>query len=608
MTKSFQPNPRLLQLLIGSNLYASPEACIRELIQNSWDAIQLRKHAGDGKGGSIQVSYSTKGRWFEITDDGFGMDLHAIENSFLEIGQNKLDVLEQGSRDIQVGYFGIGILSVFLVADKFRVSTRALDEKNGGFTFEITSVEDPLVFSNDVPTRVGTSIRVFLKSESPLDPDSIPLYVSNYVRHVDGIKILSIDDGAEHALRSRWVTDELSDVHAHNVRETVHMPELRNSRFAVHPALKSDTGTLCNEITICNAGFLAESSVHDLLPHPTVGMFGEIDLAPNVLTIGMSRERIQRDENWARIGKMLQDLFISFAIDELNRGHLQASNDLDSPEVKRNLLLWYHYLPKEEPFGGLHTIIESRVFETVPFTIAERSDSSLARILSKAPKSSKLFFRDTSRRSQRTEHIDDEGLPIRISQEIQDSVSVGALRANGYSIVELGAIQVNLHTGNTTNSYQVYEHELVRKCLSGKGVQLSNISEATEAEMDLRTIERLPMLNDAFHSERRFRFASIPDSNRRTITDSTGTKYLNVRNDEIRDILPVIPQAISNPLKSRLLDAYLSIANFEFYEARQILRELLMSGDLSSLANADTAPFTAELFRALIEDIVREQQ
>ena len=105
MPKRFEPNRRLLRLLVGSNLYGSPDACIRELVQNSWDAIQLRKTTGDGQGGVIHLYYSLRDRWFEVIDDGIGMDLDIVENSFLEIGQDKIDVLHRGTRDTQIGYF-----------------------------------------------------------------------------------------------------------------------------------------------------------------------------------------------------------------------------------------------------------------------------------------------------------------------------------------------------------------------------------------------------------------------------------------------------------------------------------------------------------------------
>ena len=93
MAKRFEPHRRLLTTLIGSNLYGASDACVRELLQNAWDATQLRKLNFDGQGGEITVRYSESEGWFEVIDDGIGMDQKTIEDSFFEIGQDKLDVL-----------------------------------------------------------------------------------------------------------------------------------------------------------------------------------------------------------------------------------------------------------------------------------------------------------------------------------------------------------------------------------------------------------------------------------------------------------------------------------------------------------------------------------
>ena len=601
MPKRFVPNRRLLQILVGSSLYGSPGACIRELVQNSWDAIQLRKQTGDGKGGIIQLRYSERSRWFEVIDDGIGMDLKTVEDSFLEIGQDKFDVLNRGTRETQIAYFGIGILSIFLIADKFQVATRLLDPDADGIRFEIAGIDDDLELLDEPYSEVGTCIKVFLRRDGAFNVSSIPEVLSNYARHVEGVTIHSVDDDTHSSLAKRWVTDDVANVAASYV-----VPRVVSSRFAFSPALRAHVDALSSEITICNAGFLTETAAHDLLPLSTVGLIGEIDVVPNSLTMGMSREKIQRDETWTKLGLDLQQVFTQFAFDELTTGSLRAGTELEMQEVKRNILLWYRYLPNTEPFGYLYSTIENRIFTTIPFPVQGRSPMTLERLLETGRNADKLYFRDVSRNTERTERIDDEGLPIRISQEIKDSIRVGALRARGFDVIELGTIPVNVRNGNSVQAHQIPEQELLSKCLESHGRRLMNITEATEADMDLRSIEKLPMLNDALSIGRGFRFASVPDSTRRVISDSTGVKYFNLRNADVQEILEVIPGAISNPLRSRLLDAYLQLETFQFRAVRQILRELLTQSDLVSLATAETAPFTRDHLASLIKALRSE--
>lgn len=605
MPKRFEPNRRLLKILVGSNLYGAPDACVRELLQNSWDSIQLRQSSGDGHRGMIKINYSVRNRWFEVVDDGIGMDERVVEKNFLEIGQDKLDVLQQGTRDTQIGYFGIGILSIFLVAERFEVTTRKLDSESGAIRFEVTGIDDEIEYTNPDTQDFGTRIKIFLSDSRQFKIESIPEYVSNYARHVQGITIFSADDEENTSLKDRWVTDEFDDTETEITLQS-DISELLGCRFAINPALRADKGALSSYITICNAGFLAEERVQDLLPLPELGMIGEIDLVPNALTMGMSRERVQRNERWRKMGVKIQDTLVRFARKELNDGRMRRVDAMDSIEVKRNILLWYHHIPKSQPFSLLHSEIEERVFETVSFGVADRSPSTLARIIEGSNGVGKLYYREIGRGAQTVERIDDEGVPIRITQEIRDSIRVGALRANGFDVVELGSIQVSVDSGASVQSLQVREVELVSKCLTGRGVSLVNIAAADASDMDLRSIERLPVLNDALAVGDGLRFADIPESKRRVIMDSTGIKYINLRNDDVRSILEVVPRAVSNPLRSRLLDAYLKLEMFQFSEARTILRDLLTAPDLDVLANVDTAPFTEKHIGSLIAQLLLE--
>ena len=598
MPKRFEPNRRLLELLVGSNLYGAPDACIRELVQNSWDAIQLRKLTGDGGGGKISLRYSEREHWFEVIDDGIGMDLDTVENSFLEIGQDKLDVMNRGTRDMQIGYFGIGILSIFLVADKFEVGTKQFNSTSPGLRFQISGLNEEMVIGDKPYDEIGTCIRIFLRTDGKFDVSSIPTSLQTYARHVEGINIVSVDTNTDYSLADLWVTDGLD-----SVRSTYAIPGVASSRLTLSPALRSHTGTLSSEITICNAGFLAEAAVHDLLPLSAVGLVGEIDLLPNTLTMGMSRERIQRDDHWAELGLSLQDVFIKLAQDELASESFSENAPPDFPEMKRALLLWYKYLPATGSFASLYAAVEQKIFSSIAFPVQGRRSMTLSGLLEQGHNSEKLYFRDVSKGGQLTENIDDEGLPIRISQEIRDSIRVSALRARGFDVIELEAVQVNMRRKNTVQTYNILEQELVAKCLDRNNGRLINITDAPESDMDLTGIDKLPILNDALSIGAGFRFVSVPDSKRRVIADSTGAKYINLRNAEVQEILELIPGAISNPLRSRLLDAYLQLEIYQLFSARTILRELLSEKDLSSLASAETAPFTKRHMERLINSL-----
>ena len=376
--------------------------------------------------------------------------------------------------------------------------------------------------------------------------------------------------------------------------------------MGISPALAKQTGTLASTVTVCNAGFLAERDVRDLIPTAALGLVGEIDLQPDTLNIGMSRDRLQRDSRWVKLGADLEVAFVAFVLNELAVGSLRAADSVDSEEVKRTLILWYHYLPEAESFVELREVLERRIFETVPFGVADQKMTTLQNLCSEPKDGNKLFYREIGRRTQRTEHMDDDGLPIRITQEIRDSVRVEALRAKGFSVIEFGHIQVNIHNANAVETQQIPESHPVKTCLGKRGVALINIAEASDADMDLRSIERLPVLRDALAVDGGLRFAEVGDSRRRVVTDSAGIKYLNLKNPDVRRVLAAVPAAIGNPLRRRLLDAYLKLEEYQFAAVRAVLVELLAAEDLEALASGTNAPFTERYVDALVKDLLKD--
>lgn len=137
-TRGFQTEVKeLLQLMIHS-LYSNPEIFLRELISNASDACdKLRFEAvsddalyeGD-ESLRIRVSFDETAKTVTIEDNGIGMNRdEVIENigtiarsgtkAFIQkLGQDK-------SKDLsQIGQFGVGFYSAFIVADEVTLTTR----------------------------------------------------------------------------------------------------------------------------------------------------------------------------------------------------------------------------------------------------------------------------------------------------------------------------------------------------------------------------------------------------------------------------------------------------------------------------------------------------
>ena len=136
----------ILELFMGERLYSNPYAFIRELLQNSIDAVRLRKalHPKEEFDDTIEITTwkdASGFLWIKINDSGVGMDEEIIHDYFLRVGRSyyrSAEVQADLSRSgvtarggfAAISRFGVGILSCFTVADTVEVSTRRL-YKNG---------------------------------------------------------------------------------------------------------------------------------------------------------------------------------------------------------------------------------------------------------------------------------------------------------------------------------------------------------------------------------------------------------------------------------------------------------------------------------------------
>ena len=226
---------RIIELLTGKNLYSDPCVFVRELLQNSIDAILWRGendssfnakehgkitittwHDGDGQG------------WFKIEDNGTGMDENIIEKYFLKAGRSYYDS-DDFRRDKKnssnksnykpISRFGIGILSCFLSDsdNKLEVSTKRYSNGSKAIRLSVTGLNGLYKLATTeqdrsdwqkMPvqkgekeeyfrTEPGTTICVGMNLFSLGDYRSIKEVVDKYVQFPDIIIEYHGFDGAE---------------------------------------------------------------------------------------------------------------------------------------------------------------------------------------------------------------------------------------------------------------------------------------------------------------------------------------------------------------------------------------------------------------------------
>ncbi|MCI9539473.1 MAG: HSP90 family protein [Lachnospiraceae bacterium] len=159
---NFQVDLKGIIRLLSDNLYSSDNVFLRELLQNSVDAIQARKKAETGfKEGKITVKYQPGKNSAKLvfSDNGVGLDKEEIHSFLSVIGQSS-----KRSEEVRknfIGQFGIGLLSCFLVTNEIVVVTRSA---KGGQAYQWVGHSDGTYQITEYAKKVeaGTEVQIKL--------------------------------------------------------------------------------------------------------------------------------------------------------------------------------------------------------------------------------------------------------------------------------------------------------------------------------------------------------------------------------------------------------------------------------------------------------------
>ena len=116
---------RILQILT-SEIYDSPNALLRENVQNAYDAILMHPSHRATDFAEAMIDVSINENTLRISDNGIGMDEGVLRNNFWKAGSSgkRTDAARESG---VVGTFGIGAMANFGVSTALTVETRHVD-------------------------------------------------------------------------------------------------------------------------------------------------------------------------------------------------------------------------------------------------------------------------------------------------------------------------------------------------------------------------------------------------------------------------------------------------------------------------------------------------
>lgn len=177
---------RMIELL-ASQIYPSPFALLRENVQNAFDAIMLRRHAGQTFEAAVSVIIEP--HRIVVSDNGIGMSRQELRDHFWRAGSSSKNNDAARAAGV-VGTFGIGAMANFGIADRLEVvSESALTMQRTRCVAEratLSVTEDCISFVDEPVTgNPGSEVTATLQSGNTLNVEEAINYIAEFVRFVD---------------------------------------------------------------------------------------------------------------------------------------------------------------------------------------------------------------------------------------------------------------------------------------------------------------------------------------------------------------------------------------------------------------------------------------
>jgi molecular chaperone HtpG len=199
-TLGFQTEVEPLLHLMTHSLYSNKEIFVRELVSNASDAVdklrfKVLEHPEFYQGDTdlkLQIAIDKDKRCLVFTDNGIGMSREECIDKLGTIAKSGTkeflaSLTGDKAKDTQlIGQFGVGFYSVFMVAEKITVHTRAADlPSDKGVCWESSGKGEYTIETIDKPTR-GTEIVLHLREgeDEFLDAWRLRSIILKYSDHI----------------------------------------------------------------------------------------------------------------------------------------------------------------------------------------------------------------------------------------------------------------------------------------------------------------------------------------------------------------------------------------------------------------------------------------
>lgn len=598
----FETSDNLIDLLVGQNLYSNPDVALRELLQNAEDACHLMAISEPSFTPEITIRYSPSQNWFEVSDNGLGMDQDTFRESFATIGASKTSspklqqlLAKAGTSARPIGQFGIGILSCFGVAAT--VEIRTLAEDSEPLSLRIHDRRKDFEELQEHRTERGTTVRLLLKHGGPMSAGDIPAAVSRYVRHATNVQIADADTGDHHPVTEQWLSDSWTE------SSLLDFEMIASGHLQLSAAWDNINQGLNGQIVLCNGGFLVKDNAQEILPDYTIGFRGEIDVYPGALSILMSREGFQKDADWESFCQHIALHYRTLVAEKLNEWLSDLTLAGAPPEKKRAVqratLLILH-TPLRDVVGE-ENLEKARTLIPRALCLMEQDYPSVENIVQTARAKPPLYAYRTDDDTSINKSLTDRGQNIQLITPIRSlALRTTLLKLNGYAVVPLEKHTYSVFYQGRDRDIHVHDHDALSELAARDGFSVVMVKDAPADHTKIGSSFDADQITKILELSHDLKIQSVDNITDAVIADYNGY-ILNSDNDEIRQILLAIPDAVGNPIHKGIISAYFAFSAYDFTKTRSILLELIADPHFRSKARLVTGHF----FHKYLTDRIR---
>lgn len=324
----------LLEVL-GKNLYSTPVVVVRELVQNAHDACVRRKVEGSWQGEpEIRVIADAGKNTLQINDNGSGLTREEIIDFLATIGSGYTRVLRNRTEDESaVGYFGLGFLTAYVVADEVEFYTTSYQDETKTWRFSSKGGQQYSIDSTSTRS-VGSEVILHLKNTFNDLSDyellesiirkyccllPINIYLGDDDEPINRIDVPWRMRAADHSeLRLSKASLEFAELFDHSFEPIVSIAIPFNEKVSINGILWIQDGSYYassdNRITTI---FIRSMHITDeckeLLPE-WAGFIGCV-IDCKSLTPTASRESVQQDEEFNQVKAYIKHVLIEAIVD-----------------------------------------------------------------------------------------------------------------------------------------------------------------------------------------------------------------------------------------------------------------------------------------------------